>query len=233
MPVDTGQFALFSLLRQATPAPALTVYIEGDGAPWPTVFHPPRDPTPLQPLALLLAASDPAPAVAYLARPCQYRADGSAAACDPAYWTDRRFAPEVLAATDLALTRLKQVAGARRLRLVGFSGGGVIAALLASRRDDVDALVTVAAPLALGAWVNLHRMSPLAAADPLTDSPDRRLPPAVHFVGADDELVPAGIVRRFASVRGGRLEVVPGFDHDGCWARDWPQLLRRVPAMEN
>ncbi|MCC6657171.1 MAG: alpha/beta hydrolase [Rhodocyclaceae bacterium] len=230
--IQANGFALFALLRGEGAAAILTVYIEGDGAPWPSAFRPPRDPTPLRPLALALAARDPAPAAAYLGRPCQYLDDERRKGCDAAWWSGRRFSPEAVSAMDEAVTWLKARAGAQRVRLIGHSGGGVIAALLAMRRDDVAGLATVAAPLSLGEWTAAHGLTPLEQAlDPLTRA--GTLPAgAVHFAGAGDAVVPPSIVGAFVRRRGGRLEVIAGFDHDCCWARDWPVLLQRAGLEE-
>lgn len=225
MAMPAGDFDLAAVVRRpATAVETLTLYIEGDGAAWPTPYRPPRDPTPARPVSLALAAADPAPAVAYLGRPCQYLEPEALARCSMDYWTERRFAPEVVAAYDAAASQLKAAMHARRLRLVGYSGGGVIAALLAGRRDDVDALVTVAAPLALAEWTKWHAATPLAGSlDPAA------APPAgvagVHFVGGLDRTVPAAIVERYARAQGGRVEVIPGFDHECCWTREWAALL--------
>lgn len=224
--IDAGGFTLFSLLRGK--AATVTIYIEGDGAPWPSVFQPPRDPTPLRPLALALAARDPAPSVAYLGRPCQYLDEAQRKGCGVAYWSSRRFAPEAVAAMDEAANRLKASTGARRVRLVGHSGGGVIAALLAMRRNDVDSLVTIAAPLSLSDWTAVHGLSPFEdASDPLLVQTALSAQ-AVHFAGGGDTVVPLAIVEAFVRRRGGRLETVADFDHDCCWARDWPILLQRA-----
>lgn len=226
-----GEFRLLALSRQRGAATTLAVYIEGDGAAWRSPFHPPADPTPERPLVLALAAADPAPAVAYLGRPCQYLERKALAGCDSAYWIERRFAPEVVAAYEAAIDRLKSAAGAQRIRLVGYSGGGVLAALLAMRRQDVEQLLTVAAPLALGDWLAGKQLTPLAGAlDPLTQAGVQPLPSGVHFAGSDDKTVPVAVVRRFVEARGGRLEVIDGFDHECCWARDWPLLLSRALA---
>lgn len=211
----------------------LTIYIEGDGAAWPTPYHPPRDPTPTKPVALALANVDPAAAVVYLGRPCQYLDAEALRACDSAYWTERRFAPEVLAAYDELIDRQKSALVVRRLRLVGYSGGGVLASLLAARRDDVDLVVTIAAPLAVAEWTALHDASPLKGSlDPLESGENVRLPRGVHFVGGRDGVVPAPVVERFVRRKGGRMEIIAGFDHDCCWVRDWPALLRRVAIQE-
>lgn len=225
-----GRFRLLSLQRRdpARPAGILNVYVEGDGAAWPTPYHPPHDPTPLQPVALALAAVDPAPAVAYLGRPCQYLDAFELAGCSSGYWTELRFAPEVVAAYMTLLDRLKLASGARSLRLFGHSGGGVLAALLAARRDDVVQLVTVAAPLDVAEWTAWHKATPLRGSlDPAAGAP-MPLPPATHFVGGRDSVVPPQLVAGFASRSGGRLREVPEFDHQCCWSRDWPRLLEEI-----
>jgi hypothetical protein len=217
-------FDLLALLRQGQASRSLRVYIEGDGAAWPNGYRPPTDPTPQRPLVLELAERDPAVAVAYLGRPCQYLAPAALAQCAGAYWSERRFAPEVLAAMDQALSQLKQAAGAERLRLVGYSGGGVLATLLAQRRDDIDSLVTLAAPLALAEWVRLKALSPLRGSlDPLDGV--GALPHAVHLVGSRDRVVPAAVGARFVAKHGGRLQLLPGFGHSCCWVQHWPALL--------
>ncbi|MRR52096.1 MAG: alpha/beta hydrolase [Rhodocyclaceae bacterium] len=222
--MDANGFRLLVLTRGR--GEVLSVYIEGDGAAWPSPYHPPRDPTPQVPMALALANADRS-AVAYLGRPCQYLDELDLRACSADYWTARRFAPEVIAAYMTALDHLKERTGARQLRLVGYSGGGVVATLLAARRADVEYLVTVAAPVAIADWVAWHKVTPLTGSlDPLADTAP--LPPAKHFSGADDGVVPPVIAQRFAAARGGRLRVVAGFDHQCCWAREWPRLLEET-----
>ena len=222
-----GPFHLLALTRQLTPInETLTVYIEGDGASWATPWRPPRDPTPLKTIALAMAAADTANKVVYLGRPCQYLADGELPSCDPAWWMERRFAPEVLTAYDEALTQLKATLDAQRLRLAGYSGGGVIAALLAARRSDVELLVTVAAPLMLNEWAAWHDLTPFAgSSDPYLAL--GRLPPSIHWVGEKDTVVPPNIIKKFVLKKGGRVVTMPDYDHECCWARDWASLVAK------
>lgn len=228
-----GDFRLLTLTRQTGAPTTLAVYIEGDGASWPSPFHPPPDPTPLKPVVMGMAAVDPASVVAYFGRPCQYLDRTALAVCASAYWIDRRFAPEVVAVYDEAISRLKERSGARRIRLIGYSGGGVIATLLAMRRDDVDLLVTVAAPLALNDWTTGHGLPPLAGSlDPISQYAGVDLAAGVHFAGSDDKTVPAEIAQRFVALHGGRFSVVDGFDHECCWTRDWQQLLSFAMGKE-
>ena len=99
--------------------------------------HGPRDPTPVNPLALQLALRDPSGAAVYLARPCQFVAAPDKRECARAYWTEQRFSPAVIAASLEAISQLKQRYGAQRLVLVGYSGGGAVASLVAAQRGDV------------------------------------------------------------------------------------------------
>jgi len=220
-----GGFRLLTLTRPTSHrGEVLTVYIEGDGAPWVSPWHPPRDPTPLKPVALAMAASDRTGTVVYLGRPCQYQTSDALVACNPGWWMQQRFAATVVEAYDEILDRLKTTMGVQRLRLVGYSGGGVIAALLAARRPDVERLFTVAAPLALNDWTTWHALTPFAQASDPSLQPGF-FPPAVHWVGQDDTVVPPAIVARFIAKKGGEMVRMPGYDHQCCWARDWAGLV--------
>lgn len=225
--VPVAALPVFGLLRRQGAAQTLTVYLEGDGASWPAPHRAPTDPTPTDPLVLDLAAADPAPAVAYLARPCQFLDPAALRDCSLEEWTRGRFAESIIRQMDQALTLLKQASGATGLRLVGYSGGGVIATVLASRRADVEHLVTIAAPLRVAVWTAHHGVTPLAGIDP--DVLSAPLPPAVHFVGARDRVVPPAVVAPFAARTGGRLVVLPEYDHACCWSGDWQRLLKEMP----
>jgi hypothetical protein len=228
--IAAGNFRLRAWLRPPTPVSTLNIYIEGDGAAWPSPYHPPFDPTPRRPVALSLALADPAStaSIIYLGRPCQYLDTAALAHCPLAYWTERRYAAEVIAAFDTALDQLKSRHGAQNLRLIGYSGGGVVATLLAARRTDVHSLTTVAAPLALTTWLKLHEASPLIGSLDPGEIPPRTTPHtlahAIHFVGSRDETVPAIVVETFVRQHGGHIKHIVDFDHDCCWARDWPHL---------
>lgn len=206
----------------------LTVYIEGDGYAWRTPEWPSTDPTPLDPVALRLAARHGHGAVAWLARPCQY-VDAQAMACPTSYWTSQRYGLPSTTLIDQALNDLKTRYGARHLVLVGYSGGGTVAASLASHRPDVIRLVTVAANLDLGQWTAHHGLPALPAdQNPALQGGRLREIPQTHFVGARDKVVPPDTVRSYAA----RIAVpslvrvvdIPQADHGCCWADLWPTL---------
>jgi hypothetical protein len=211
------------------------VYIEGDGYAWATTTDPSDDPTPLNPLALRLAAADDAPNVLYLARPCQFRPAGTRDSCETAFWTQRRFAETVVASLDEAIDRALPPSPWRRLTLIGYSGGGGIAVLLAARRTDVAAVVSVAGNIDHGVWTSHHKVSPLRGSlDPIDSAVPLGAVPQLHLVGASDRIVPRLVADAFArrSPPDGCIRVVSIADatHDKGWLESWPALLDRIPV---
>ncbi|MBF0128076.1 MAG: alpha/beta hydrolase, partial [Magnetococcales bacterium] len=162
VPAQTTRLMTWS--RMATPGEPLTVYIEGDGFAYETAYRPSPDPTPRNPMVLRLAALHQGDNVAYLARPCMYSdPERPLPECGSnGWWTLGRFSEEVVQAMDLALTDLKKKARAPRLHLVGYSGGGAIAALLAARRADIASLRTLAGNLDHAAFTRFHKVTPLS-----------------------------------------------------------------------
>ena len=105
---------------------------------------PSANPTPRNPLGLRLAAIDPGKNVLYLARPCQYINFKSERSCKVSYWTLKRFSKEVIIAVNEAIDKMVLKARVERIHLVGYSGGGAVAALVAASRKDVSSLRTLA-----------------------------------------------------------------------------------------
>ncbi len=206
----------------------MTVYIEGDGNAWHRRSQVSSDPTPNDPVSLRLAIRDPDADVLYLARPCQYLGKGSVENCDPSLWTVARYSQDVVTAMDRAITAAK-ASPEDRLTLVGYSGGGVVATLVAAGRSDVDELITVAAPLDTVAWTNHHRVSALEGSlNPLDNLPASKRTRAFHFHGGRDRTVPPAVVDRYrlrASSERTRFLTLSEFTHQCCWVRDWRTLL--------
>ncbi len=234
--IPAGRFVLTAYASEGDgPGQALIVYIEGDGRAWRSRRRVSADPSPRDPMALELAVRDPAPRVVYLARPCQYTTAETGRGCAPTYWAHRRFSPEVVEAMGEAIDRSKREAGASQVHLVGYSGGGVVAALLAARRGDVASLVTVAAPLDLAAWTAHHDLTWLdGSLDPAADAVGIEAVPQVHLAGAEDRIVPPLVIERFARRRLPGLprsvEIVEGFTHRCCWRRDWGKRIAALRA---
>ena len=225
--LPAGQFVLASWLPESAPAgDTLTIYIEGDGLAWISSVDVSPDPTPLHPVGLQLALKHPRGNAAYLARPCQYVSGDEARNCSNVYWTDKRFAPEVVEASNLAIDQLKQRFKATRLVLVGFSGGGAVAALVAARRHDVMQLVTVAGNLDHVRWSVMHNSSPLTGSlNPIDVWRALENLPQIHYVGGNDEVVPRAVAESFVAAfpadHRPAMRVIEGVDHGCCWADKW------------
>ncbi len=220
----------FSKITQA--GEAATIYIEGDGLAWRSRREPSNDPTPTNPVALHLAQADMSANVIYLARPCQYtRGD----ACAKTYWTHKRFAPEVIETMNAALDTIVSAHHIRGVRLVGFSGGGAVAALLAARRTDVIDLRTVAGNLDIDAHSRLHDISPLSGSlNPVREAARLRDIPQHHFISMDDNIVPARVYQSYAQALGAtpclHHSVINGAAHEKGWDKKWAQLQGISPA---
>ena len=231
--LPAGDFQLAAYVPDVrTSAETLTVYIEGDGFAWLSPSQPSADPTPIAPVGLKLALAQPAGNAAYLARPCQF-VDAERTGCSARYWTSQRFAPTVIAAEDRALDALKSRFQARRLTLVGYSGGGAVAALLAARRSDVTRLVTVAGNLDSAAWARHHHVLPLTGSlNPADAIGALEGIPQWHFVGGRDAVVPPVLVEsfadRFPAERRPVVRIEPEFDHACCWVESWPRLMQEI-----
>lgn len=234
-------FPLKAYRRPAAGAPRpLRVYIESDGQ---NFLHRrlSGDPTPHTPISLQLAAADDSVGpVIYLARPCQYGLRGGPGfACEPRVWDQRRYGKDAVAAVIAAVDQAKAWSGATAIELVGYSGGGVIAALVAAERTDVALLVTVASPLDTTAWTRDMRADAIGdeSINPVDLAPQLLAVPQAHAHGARDRDVrpPIGAAYRNALVRAApqgsgpwTFLLEPGADHDCCWLERWPDLRRRL-----
>ena len=203
------------------------VYIEHDGIPWITLTQPATDPTPRRLVMLELMARDSAPAL-YLGRPC-YFGTASLPPCAVAWWTHRRFSMEVIESMDAALSKfLGTHPEFESIEFFGYSGGGVIAALMAGDFPAAQRLVTIAAPLDLEGWSRLHQYTPLGGSiSPLGRPPLPASVKQLHVGGANDDVVPPYLIQPFAARQpGARFREIPGVNHDCCWDTVWESIVR-------
>jgi dienelactone hydrolase len=204
------------------------VYIEHDGTPWLDRAYVASDPTPRSPFALELMARDAGPRL-LLGRPCYFetRID---AGCSPRMWTHRRYSGEVVASMVAALRGFLAAHPFPRIVLIGYSGGGTLAWLIARDVPQTTDVVTVAANLDTDYWTTLHAYTPMTGS--LNPGREAPLPDAirqVHYVGQSDHNVPPSVARAFqARHPGAGVIEIPDFDHRCCWIERWPQLLDRA-----
>ena len=229
--IKAGDFTLMTYQRFNRRSDSINIYIEGDGRAWETKYRLSDDPTPSNPVALRLAVADPADNIAYIARPGQYPLSGIPE-CGSKYWSGFRFAEEVINSFNRTIDRLKEKSRARHVELVGYSGGGAIAVLVAARRSDVVALRTVAGNLNPKAFCKYHHVSRLEGSmDPMDVAQETLLLPQRHFVGAKDLVVPEFIAQSFVKQEGDRtydrITIVAGATHSNGWQEHWKELLTK------
>ncbi len=225
-------FTLSGLLKgQPGASPDLVVYLEGDGR-GVVRGRVTQDPTPSRPMGFELARSDGAPAVLYLARIGQFQPAQTGRKYQD-YWSNKRLSEEAVNAASQAIDQAKSQLGARRVHLVGYSGGGGLALLLAERRSDVATVATVAGLLDTGWWVREKNFEPLTGSlNPADQAARLAAMPQVHFYGRDDAIIPPemsahfGTLAPFSSFR--RVEV--DTNHWKAWPEMWPGLLKKYLA---
>ncbi len=202
----------------------LHVYLDGDGTPWRTPRRVAPDPSPRDPLVLKLMLRDEAPTL-YLGRPCYLRRK-SDRDCPSRYWTSHRYSEDVVASMAVALEGFLSRHGYERVRLIGFSGGGTLAMLMAPRISGTEAVITLAGNLDPDAWTRHHGYLPLTGSlNPMRLDPLPEYINQLHLVGSEDDNI-------LPTVAGVDVEVVRGIDHNCCWLGLWPAILKRINTLE-
>ena len=202
----------------------MVVYIEGDGMAWISRDQLSSNPTPVQPIALKLASIDTNANVLYVARPCQYLWPQKMNRCSSRYWSDKRGSEEVISSINQAISIVKQKQNISSIRLIGYSGGGGIAALIADRRADVNEFVSVSGNLNYKLFTQTHDLSPMnRSIDPITVANQIGSIPQIHYVGADDKIIPKQIALSFSD----KVKVINNVSHDN-WPDKWAQILKTV-----
>jgi pimeloyl-ACP methyl ester carboxylesterase len=207
----------------------LVLFIDGDGSPWVhggrRIAH---DPTPRVPLALQLAVRTPA-SVLYLGRPC-YLEVTRPPECSDRLWTSQRYSSDVVASMSAAASAFISERHFKRVLLVGYSGGGALAVLMARAMPGISGVVTIAGNLDPDTWATLHGYLPLEGSrNPSLEPP---LPAALkqwYLVGRRDTNVPsAAMARYFQRTPHDRIWSYARFDHVCCWADEWPSIFSRI-----
>jgi pimeloyl-ACP methyl ester carboxylesterase len=231
---SSSTFDLAGFQRIGRSGQAIRIYIEGDGRAWLRPGRRSTDPTPGNPVALRLAALDPAANVIYLARPCQYIGLQSPSRCHSDYWTHKRFSAEVIRAYDEVLDQLQLRMQGVNFHLVGFSGGAAVAVLLAARRTDIASLSTIAGNLDPTALNHDRGFSPLMGSlDPLNSAKINRQIPQRHFSGLRDKVIPAWVAKNYAAFSPECASTLEAdASHREGWEAVWLKHVRQSPQCD-
>ncbi len=201
----------------------MRIYIEGDGRAFTKSRLPSADPTPQNTFWQAVARADPNPNVAYLARPCQYIRTQNCSVLD---WTTGRFSEKIIKSMDQAVLELMNRAETDKVILLGYSGGGQIAAMLSVQHPEKTLyLYTVAGILDHRRWTNYHHASPLTGSRSLELKKIYTIP-QMHFVGSDDTVVPPALTQYV--MPGYMITVVPGANHTQGWDKIKSALYQKL-----
>jgi pimeloyl-ACP methyl ester carboxylesterase len=173
------------------------VVIEGDGQPWRNRFQVANDPTSASPLLLEWLSVTEHTAL-YLGRPCYFgqrevnapvppvRITGQLLnkQCDAYWYTFGRYSQVVV---DSLVQALQKLAAERCLILLGHSGGGTLAMLIARQLPTVSAVVTLSGNINVTAWQQYHQFTPLMGSlDPSKLSPLAARISQIHIAADQD-----------------------------------------------
>lgn len=217
--INTDYFNLRVYVKIKDKNLPLKVYIEGDGFAWIDRHTLSSNPTPVNPVALKLATMDTYENIAYIARPCQYITNKN---CTKEYWSHKRFSKEVIQSINQAVSILKKQTKSNQIKLVGFSGGGAIAALLAAKRDDVKDIVTIAGNLNHELLNKHHNTSPMSGSlNPVDIASSISHIKQIHYIGGKDTIIPRKIAYSFkeASINFTNIQIIdiPNATHLNGW----------------
>lgn len=231
------QHQLLRLEKTASHPDAIHIYLEGDGTPWVKRYFIAQNPTPRYPLALELMKRDHQLGF-YIGRPCYYLSPDFYQAlaqkkitgpCNFHYWTDARYSENVVDLMSKAITAtLYELSAEQRnlpVILIGHSGGGTLAMLIAQRVSAIDGVITIAANMDTDAWTKHQGYSPLKKSINPAAALSMRNIPQVHFAGEKDDVVPPAINASFMKNIGQELIIKKDFTHSCCWLNEWPALL--------
>jgi hypothetical protein len=201
------------------------VYLDGDGTPWENHQWIADDPTSRNPMILELMRQDKTAAI-FLGRPC-YQGFNKTSACHYKYWSSHRYSKKVVDSMVRALKLWLNKHSFKQVVLIGYSGGGTLAVLMAPYIPEVQTIVTLAANLDVEAWSRYHRYNPLPESlNPAGIALNAKLR-QIHIAGLDDNVVPAQIIESYAGKQVNALYLLYAhFDHYCCWVKEWPSILR-------
>ena len=231
--IKTNNFSLQSYIHiNNSLDKSLNIYIEGDGFSWKNRYTISDNPTPIDPLALKMAIADKNSNVAYIARPCQYVDLSIEPNCQSKFWSHSRFNKTVIDSINEAINRMVNYHKIKSINLYGYSGGGALAVLIASTRDDVKSIVTIAGNLNHQEFTKIHKVTPLYdSLNPIDFIKNIENIPSYHMAGGKDKIIPSYIIKDFvlkinqASNKCAKFTEIKGATHE---FNKWPEILEEL-----
>lgn len=198
------------------------LYIEGD-----TLSI--KGTTPSNPIGLHLASKDKASNVVYLARPCQYTSSISNK-CDSKHVTTEQFSEEVIESYNTALNDIARRYDITSFNLIGHSGGGAIASLLAAKRHDILSVRTIAGVIDHTAYSAINGADYSGSINPASEASALSKIPQYHFIGGQDTIIPPAVLHSYLQsmppTHCVQSMLIQENGHTSGWVNRWPELLK-------
>lgn len=223
--VKGGDFWITTLQKITDETKPYVFYIEGDGAAFISRTKVSLDPTPKKHMLLNLAAMDKRPNVIYVARPCQYTPMHLNPKCNNHYWTDKRMSDDSAESINKAINSINN---GHKFSLIGFSGGGGIAVLVAARNPMTHDIISIAANLDHATFTDLHKVTPMTASlNPIKYAKQINKIPQLHLSGGKDKIVPDIIAEKFVKASASRCvkqKIYKNASHNKGWEEVWKEI---------
>jgi hypothetical protein len=206
----------------------LKVFIEGDGKPWVGGKSISRDPSPQRLLAMELLLDTSGDRL-YLGRPCYFSTND--VRCHYKYWTSDRYSPEVVKSMTGIIEKKMLEGSYQNLLIIGHSGGGTLAALLACETTTQPSIITLAANLDTQRWTEIHAWSALSGSQNPANLPSNcKRSNNYHFYGEDDENVPASSAQSFFKDGESQRFIIEGVNHQN-WPLFWSEIKAKLAKI--
>lgn len=223
--VQAGNFVLTTYQRISDNHSPYVFYIEGDGS---ITSHQmiSSNPTPSKIMLFRLTILDTRPNVVYIARPCQYTSMELNPNCNGEYWTNKRLSEEVIESINIAINK---ISNNKPFHLVGFSGGGGVAVLVAVRNNNVKDIITIAGNLDIQKFSTHHKIYALnQSLNPINYARKINNIPQLHISGSNDKIVPSNIAEDYVEQSASTCvhsKIFPGITHTLGWDKVWQNVL--------
>lgn len=225
--VKAGDFVITTYQRVSDKDSPYVFYIEGDGSISIGCYAIADNPTPSKVMLFKLATLDTRPNIVYIARPCQYTPVELNPNCNQAYWTDKRMAEEVIESTNIVINSINN---GNPTSLVGFSGGGGVAILVAARNKHIKDIITIAGNLDIENFSTHHRIYVLKESlNPIDYAIKISNIPQLHLSGSKDAIVPSKIMQGYIKASSSdctQQKIFPNITHTKGWDKVWQEVLK-------
>ena len=225
--VKGGAFQITTYQKITDKSRPYVFYIEGDGMAFKGKYKVSDNPTPRHKVLMKLASMDKRPNVVYVARPCQYTDMKLNPKCDSSYWTSKRLSDDSVESINQVINRLNT--NNAKFSLVGYSGGGGIAVLIAARNPMVQDIITISGTLDHKAFTKHHNVSPMIGSlNPIDYVAEISDIPQLHLSGGKDDRIPPFIADEFVTASESycvKHKIFSSNSHSSGWEDVWEYVL--------